>query len=334
MITKVTVIGDGGMGTICAVMLAENSHDVQLWSAFENQACEMAAKRENQRFLPGCRLPENISITCDGAEALRDAEFAISAVPTEFLRTVWERLAPHISDDLPICSVTKGIENDTLLRPTEIIMEILGVKNPDRKIAVLSGPSIAPEIAQKLPATVTVAGKSSEFIRQIQQCITRDYFRVYTNPDIVGVELAGATKNVIAIAAGCLDGLKYGVNAKAALLTRGLAEITKLGLTCNAKAKTFAGLSGMGDLVTTCFSPIGRNRTFGQAIGEGQTVTQAAEAANGVVEGLSTTKSVNELAAKKNVDMPITRAVYQVLFENVPPRTAITNLMTRPLKGK
>jgi glycerol-3-phosphate dehydrogenase (NAD(P)+) len=334
MVTKITVIGDGGMGTICAIMLAENGHDVHLWSAFEDQGRQMADDRENKRFLPGCKLPKNVSITCDGAAALRNAEFAISAVPTEFLRGVWGTLAPDTPDNLPICSVTKGIENDTLMRPSEIIIEVLGVKNPKREIAALSGPSIAPEIAQKLPATVTVAGKSPELIGKIQQCIARDYFRVYTNPDLIGVELAGATKNVIAIAAGCLDGLRYGVNAKAALLTRGLAEITKLGLACNAEAKTFAGLAGMGDLVTTCFSPVGRNRTFGQAIGAGQTVAQAAESANGVVEGLSTTKSVNELAVKKNVDMPITNAIYQVLFESVPPQKAITNLMTRPLKGE
>ena len=284
------------------------------------------------RFLPGTKLPDNINITCDATEALRNAEFAISAVPTEFLRGVWTRLAPDTPTDLPICSVTKGIENDTLLRPSEIVLEVL--QNPAREVAALSGPSIAPEIADKLPATVTVAGKSPDLIEKIQRCIARDYFRVYTNPDIVGVELAGATKNVIAIAAGCLDGLQYGVNAKAALLTRGLAEITKLGLACGADAKTFAGLSGMGDLVTTCFSPVGRNRTFGQAIGSGQSVTQGCESASGVVEGLSTTKSVNALAITKNVDMPITKAIYQVLFESVPPRDAILNLMTRPLKGE
>lgn len=332
MVTKVTVIGDGAMGTICAIMLAENGHDVVLWSAFEDQAREMLDTRENKRFLPGVRLPENISITCDGAVALYGAAFAISAVPTEFLRNVWGTLTPHTSADLPVCSVTKGVENGTLLRPTEIITEVLG--NSTRPVAALSGPSIAPEIAQKLPATVVVAGKSPELIRQIQQCISRDYFRVYTNGDLIGVELAGATKNIIAIAAGCLDGLNGGVNAKAALLTRGLVEITKLGIACHADAKTFAGLAGMGDLVTTCFSPVGRNRTFGQAIGSGQTVAQATEAASGIVEGLSTTKSVNELAAKKNVDMPITKAIYQVLFEAVPPQRAVTSLMTRPLKGE
>jgi len=332
MAEKLCVIGDGGMGTICAIMLAENGHDVVLWSAFADQARLVAANRENKRFLPGAKLPDEVRVTADDAEAFAGVSLAISAVPAQFIRGVWRRLAARCPADLPICSVAKGIENHTLLRPTEVLADCLG--GPGRALAALSGPSIAPELAQRLPATVVVAATQPALAARVQALISRPYFRVYTNPDLPGVEIAGATKNVIAIAAGILDGMKAGDNAKAALVSRGLSEITRLGVAMGALPDTFAGLAGMGDLVTTCISPVGRNRCLGEAIGRGLSVGEAIAAAHGVVEGVATTASVMELAKRHGAAMPITGAIYDVLFNNVAPRNAIRDLMARPLKAE
>ena len=332
MSKKITVIGDGAMGTICAIMLAENGLDVRLWSAFPEAAEQLARTRQNARFLPGSRLPDSVEVSGDDGEALAGADLAVSAVPTQFTRAVWGRLAASCPAQLPICSVAKGIENKTLLRPTEILRDVL--KGSSRPVAALSGPSIAPEDARRLPATVTVASDHDNLAKQIQSILSRPYFRVYTNPDLVGVELAGATKNVIAIAAGILDGLATGNNAKAALLTRGLAEITRLGVALGAQPETFAGLAGVGDLVTTCISPVGRNRSFGEAIGQGSSVEQALAATASVVEGVATTTSVVELASRLGVEMPITQAVYDVLFGSKAPVEAIAELMNRPLKAE
>jgi glycerol-3-phosphate dehydrogenase (NAD(P)+) len=332
MAEKLCVIGDGGMGTICAIMLAENGHDVVLWSAFADQARLVAANRENKRFLPGAKLPDEVRVTADDAEAFAGVSLAISAVPAQFIRGVWRRLGARCPADLPICSVAKGIENHTLLRPTEVLADCLG--GPGRALAALSGPSIAPELAQRLPATVVVAATQPGLAARVQALISRPYFRVYTNPDLPGVEIAGATKNVIAIAAGILDGMKAGDNAKAALVSRGLSEITRLGVAMGALPDTFAGLAGMGDLVTTCISPVGRNRCLGEAIGRGVSVGEALAAAHGVVEGVATTASVMELAKRHGAAMPITSAIYDVLFNNVVPRDAIAGLMARPLKAE
>ena len=332
---RVSIIGDGAMGTLCAILLAENGHRVTLWSAFPDAAEQLARTRENTRFLPGHRLGDDVEVVSDDRSALAGADLAVEAVPTQFIRTAWQRLAEHCPAELPIVSVAKGIENDTLLRPTQILRDVLdGGRETARPLATLSGPSIAPEVARKLPATVTVAAESSGLAARVQALFARPYFRVYTNPDVIGVELAGATKNVIAIAAGILDGLEAGDNAKAALLTRGLAEIARLGAAAGAKAETFAGLAGMGDLVTTCFSPIGRNRSFGEAVGRGRTVDEVLAETSSVVEGVATTVSVAALARKLSVDMPITRAVHDVLFANVSPGQAIEALMTRPPKAE
>jgi glycerol-3-phosphate dehydrogenase (NAD(P)+) len=295
----------------------------------------MARARENIKFLPGYPIPDNMTVTSDATAAFDGAELIISAVPTQFVRPVWARLTEYYTAPTPICSIAKGIENDTLLRPSEILADVLTTagRQPG-PLAVLSGPSIAPEIADKLPATVAVAADDPELAKRIRDCFVRPYFRVYTNPDMIGMELAGATKNVIAIAAGILDGLKSGDNAKAALLARGLAEITRLGMARGALHDTFAGLAGVGDLVTTCISPHGRNRSFGQMIGEGKTVAQALGANDSVVEGAATTKSVVELAAKAGVDMPITQAVHEVLFAGQSPAQAIAELMERPPRAE
>jgi len=316
-------------------MLCENGHGVTLWSAFDDAAADMRTARENRKFLPGHPLGETLTVTSDTSAAFGDTDLVVSAVPTQFIRPVWRRLVEYYPDGLPICSVAKGIENDTLLRPSEVLADVLvSSRRTPGPLAVLSGPSIAPEVADKLPATVTVAATDPQLAGRVQGYFIRPYFRVYTNPDMVGVEIAGAGKNVIAIAAGVLDGLRSGDNAKAALLSRGLAEITRLGLAMGAHADTFAGLAGVGDLVTTCISPVGRNRSFGEAIGTGRSASEVLASMDSVVEGVATTKSVVQLAAKLRVDMPITQAVHDVLFTGKPPADAIASLMERPPRAE
>jgi glycerol-3-phosphate dehydrogenase (NAD(P)+) len=329
------VIGDGGMGTTCAIMLAENGHEVRLWSAFPEAAERLSRERVNERFLPGVRLPDTVQVTGDDERALAGAALAVSAVPTQYMRGVWRRLGPRCPPGLPVCSVATGIETGTLLRPTSILRDVLDPPGASgRALAALSGPSIAPEVARRLPATVVVAATQPAFAERVQRLISRPYFRVYTNRDLVGVEVAGATKNVVAIAAGILDGLEAGDNAKAALVSRGLSEITRLGAAVGACPETFAGIAGVGDLVTTCISPVGRNRSFGEAVGRGRTIEEALAATESVVEGVATTASVVELARRHDVEMPITRAVYDVLFRGAAPREAINRLMTRPLRAE
>jgi glycerol-3-phosphate dehydrogenase (NAD(P)+) len=257
----------------------------------------------------------------------------ISAVPCQFTRSIWARLTQYIPKNIPIVSITKGIENKTLLRPSQIIVEILELQD-DKRLAELSGPTIADELARKLPATACVAGRDEKLIEEIQKTFSTSWFRIYTNTDIVGVELAGAMKNIIAIAAGIIDGIKAGDNCKAALLTRGLTEITRLGTACGAHNETFTGLTGLGDLVTTCISPSGRNRSFGEKIGKGKTVEQAKKSTHSVVEGIATCESVIELAKQKGVEMPITQAIYEIVFKNKPVHQAIDELMNRKLKAE
>jgi glycerol-3-phosphate dehydrogenase (NAD(P)+) len=333
MKTTIAIIGDGAMATVCSRILAENGCQVRLWSAFAENVAAMRATGENAKFLPGVRLPEGLTLTTDPAEAIAGADLAVSAVPCQYIRGVWARFRPLCDKRLRICSVAKGIENKTLWRPTQILSETLtGQAESDWPIAVLSGPSIAHEVACGQPATVVAASLDIQLAADVQRLFSTPYFRVYTNNDVIGVELAGATKNVIAIAAGILDGLAAGDNAKAALVTRGLVEITRLGVALGGKKETFTGLAGLGDLVTTCVSPHGRNRSLGQAIGQGKTLAQAQSATASVVEGVATTLSVVELAQKAGIEMPITEAVHAVLFQGQPPRRAIAKLMSRPPK--
>ncbi|MBU0640649.1 MAG: NAD(P)-dependent glycerol-3-phosphate dehydrogenase [Planctomycetes bacterium] len=330
MLSKATVIGAGGMGTVTAQILADNGIHVALLAQFADHAQELAATRENKRYLPGVRLPERVAPTFDGPAALANTELVISAIPCQYLRSVWKELGRYVPAQVPLCSVTKGIEIATLARPSTIIQEYV-IGNP---VAVLSGPSVAPEVARCLPATVVVAADSLEVATLVQAVLGTSWFRIYTNPDVLGVELAGALKNVIALAAGILDGLHAGDNAKAALLTRGLVEITRLGVALGAHAETFVGLAGVGDLVTTCVSPVGRNRSAGERIGQGVNVTQVVEESTAVIEGIPTTRAVLQLAQQHEVEMPITQAVYQVLFEEKEPLAAITDLMQRPPKAE
>ncbi len=342
MFKNISIIGDGGMGTVLAMLLCEKGIAVRMWGYDRRQLEEIEQNRENKKFLPGYKLPEELVFEADDARIMAGADLLVSAVPCQFMRGIWNRLKDYAPQSIPIVSVAKGIENDTLLRPTQILAEILRFAQNDKggvqndRFAVLSGPTIADELARRLPATACAAADDETLAKEIQHTFSEGvpWLRVYTNTDIVGVELAGAMKNIIAIAAGIIDGTGAGDNAKAALLTRGLAEITRLGISMGARQQTFAGLTGLGDLVTTCISPKGRNRSFGERVGKGQTAEQAQSATESVVEGFATCKSVVALGVRYNVEMPITQAVYEVLFENKPVQMAIADLMKRQLKAE
>lgn len=331
MFNNVVIIGDGAMAGVCAILLCEKGIAARMWGYDAGQLAQMEAARENKKFLPGYQLPQTLVFEADDAKVFVGADLIITAVPCQFMRGVWTRLKKYVPAGVPIVSVAKGIENKTLLRPTEILADVLG---KETICAVLSGPTIADELARKLPATALAVSADEQLAQKVQATFNIGWLRVYTNTDIIGVELAGAMKNVIAIAAGIIDGVGAGDNAKAALLSRGLTEISRLGIAMGANEKTFAGLSGLGDLVTTCISPRGRNRSFGEKVGRGQNIHDAQAQMQGVVEGIATCASVVELAKKYGIEMPITDAVYQILFGGKSVRDAISDLMTRRLKAE
>ena len=333
MFKNISIIGDGGMGTVLGILLCEKNIPTRIWGYDRRQLAQTEKERENKKFLPGYRLPKSLMFEPDDRLIMAETDLIISAVPCQFMRSIWTRLKDYVPESVPIVSVAKGIENETSLRPTQILADILDLSD-NAKLVVLSGPTIADELARKLPATACVAACDEKLAKQVQQTFSIPWFRVYTNTDVVGVELAGAMKNIIAIAAGIIDGAGAGDNAKAALLTRGLTEITRLGIACGARPQTFAGLAGLGDLVTTCISPRGRNRSFGERIGKGQALKQAQRATESVVEGIATCKSVVALAKKYDVEIPITKAVYEVLFKNKSVQKAIKDLMDRRLKAE
>jgi glycerol-3-phosphate dehydrogenase (NAD(P)+) len=322
---RIAVLGDGGWGTALAVLLHGYGHDVRLWSAFPEYAAQLRERRENVKFLPGVQLPAALPITAYEAEALAGVELALVAVPTRYLRSTLKRLRPAVPTHLSIVSGTKGLEIGTLKRPSEVVAEVLKV----RRVAVVSGPSHAEEVARGLPASVVVASRWRRLAEEVQELLSGPTFRVYTSTDVVGVELGAAVKNIIAVAAGISDGLGLGDNAKAALLTRGLAEIARLGVALGAQPKTFAGLSGIGDLITTCISPYGRNRAVGEAVGRGQRLADVLAGMVMVAEGVDASRAVRALARKSGVEMPITEQVYQVLFRGKDPLRAVTDLMLR-----
>ncbi len=333
MFKNISIIGDGAMGTAMAMLLAEQNVAVRMWGYDPKQLLEIERSRENVRFLPGHKLPDAVRFEPRDESIMTDADLIISAVPCQYIRSVWTRLKKFTPENIPICSVAKGIENKTLLGPTQIIADCLA--GASRSLAALSGPTIADEIARKLPATACAASADEPLAEKIQQTLSTAWFRVYTNTDIVGVELAGAIKNIIAIAAGIIDGIDAGSNAKAALVCRGLAEISRLGAAMGATPQTFAGLTGLGDLVTTCISPRSRNRSFGERVGKGLSPQKAKAATVSVIEGIGTCKAVVEgLLPKYNVEMPITQAVYDIVFKNKPVQDAVTELMTRRLKSE
>jgi glycerol-3-phosphate dehydrogenase (NAD(P)+) len=344
----VTILGLGQMGLVCAGILAQPdpagdragrgqgpAARVTMWGHDETERGNLAQTRRSPR-LPGFTLPEPVRVAIGDDEALRDADLIVSAIPVQFIRDAWGRLRPHVPPHAGVISVAKGLEIETILRPTQIIADVLA-DDPDarpRPLGCLSGPTIATELARCLPATMVAASDHPGFADRIQRLFTTSWLRVYTNPDLLGVELAGATKNVIAIAAGIIDGLGAGHNAKSALLARGLAEIARLGTAMGAQTETFFGVAGAGDLATTCFSPEGRNRSCGEALGKGASLKEYLAGSMFVVEGVETTRAVVRLAERYKVDMPITRAVHAVLFEGLDPVEAIGMLMSREPKDE
>ena len=331
MSTKIAILGSGAMATACSVLLAEHAgQQVSLWARDPEHARRLAADRENRRLLPGVPIPEVVEITSEVERAIEEASLLVAAIPTRFLREGLSRIAHHLNRNRPVVSVVKGIENETFMRPSEVITDVLG----NRAVVALSGPSHAEEISRRLPASVVAASGDLSLARQVQSLFSTDRFRVYTNLDLIGVELAGALKNVIAIAAGICDGLGYGDNAKSALMTRGLVEMTRFGMAFGAEPTTFAGLAGMGDLITTCISPYGRNRMVGERLGRGDSLDEILAGMESVAEGVTTARSVYGLAEQKGIEMPVTTEVYQVLFEGKSPAAATDSLMQRPPKGE
>ena len=331
MFKNVTIIGDGAMGTVCAMLLCSNGINVKMWGHSKQQLDKFDAARENTLFLPGYKLPENLTFDANDETAMADAQMIVSAIPCQFARNIWQRLKPNVPYGVPILSITKGLEIATLERPSEIISKTI---DDGRTVGVLSGPNIADELVRGLPGSACVVSSDNDFAHEAQQSFNTSTFRVYTNDDVIGVELAGAMKNVIAIAAGIIDGKKLGDNAKAALLARGLREISRLGEALGAKSQTFSGLTGLGDLVTTCISPMGRNRSFGELIGKGVAARDALSATNSVVEGEATCRAVYKLAKELNVDMPITQAVYRIVTSELTVEQALEQLMQRGLKAE
>jgi glycerol-3-phosphate dehydrogenase (NAD(P)+) len=326
MPVRFAILGDGAWGTAIALVLAQNpNHRVALWSARVDNGRILRERRENVRLLPGVPIPASILLTMDLTEAIADADLWIVGIPTVYLRNTLASVADLLGEDRPVLSLAKGIENQTFLRPTEIIRDVLG----PRKTAVLSGPSHAEEVSRGLPTSVVAAGDDGSLIHWVQECFSTDRFRVYTNPDLIGVELAGALKNIIGIAAGISDGLGFGDNAKAALLTRGVVEIARFGVALGAERQTFFGLAGMGDLITTCCSRHGRNRHVGERLAKGEKLPAILASMTMVAEGVFTTRSVYERALRMGIDMPVTSEVFQVLYEGKDPLTAVNDLMLR-----
>lgn len=328
--TTIAVLGDGGWGTALSILLHNKGHHVRLWSPFPEYAEVLRENRENVKYLPGIPIPGDLPITSDIAESCTGAEVVIFVTPSHHLRDVCQLAKAFISPKELVVSATKGLEEETLLRMSQVIAEVLG----HAEVAAMSGPTLAREVAAGHPTAATVSSSSLAVSEAVQSLLTTPHFRLYTSPDVIGVELGGALKNVIAIAAGIIDGLGLGANTKSALLTRGLAEMARLGVALGADHSTFFGLSGLGDLFTTAVSDLSRNHTFGCQIGRGIPVEEAQRSTPMVIEGIRTTKAGVELARKQKVEMPIATEVYRVLYKGKHPRDAIATLMARPPKSE
>lgn len=326
----ISVIGAGSWGTTLAVVLANKGYDTTLWVFESDQLALMESERTNRKYLPGVMFPENLRLSGDLSAATRSADYLVLVVPTHVMREVCLRIAPDVRPEQIVINASKGIENDTLKRMSEVIGENLPLDN--RHIATLYGPSHAEEVSQEIPTAVVAASSDLSTARRVRDLFLTDYFRVYSSQDIIGVEYGGSLKNVVAIAAGICDGAGFGDNTKAALLTRALAEISRMGVTMGAQPETFAGLSGIGDLIVTCMSKHSRNRHVGEQIGRGRTLQEVLDEMVMVAEGVRTTRSVHQLYRRQGVEMPIAEQVYQVLFHDKNPHTAMAELMTRDAK--
>ena len=328
---SVGVIGSGAWGTALGHLVASQGSEVVAW-AFEPEVVrEINDHHENRTFLPGFPLPAHFRATGSLVEAVQGRDLLLVVTPSHVLRRVMSEATPHLPEGVPIVTASKGIENDTLLLMSEVLEEVLPPsRHPD--LAYLSGPSFAKEVASKLPTAVSIAARDAHLAERVQGALAAPYFRTYSTTDVVGVELGGALKNVMAIAAGACDGLGFGYNTVTALITRGLAEMNRLAVHRGANPLTLAGLAGMGDLVLTCMGGLSRNRTVGQKLGQGLTLQEITRGAKTVAEGVRTAKSAHDLAQREGIDMPITAQVYAMLYEDVPARAAVDVLMSRSLK--
>ncbi|HEX2194887.1 MAG TPA: NAD(P)H-dependent glycerol-3-phosphate dehydrogenase [Candidatus Limnocylindria bacterium] len=329
MTDRVGVVGAGAWGTTLAAALAAQ-RPVTLWAHTADAARALEADRENRRYLPGVALPRSVHVASGDGDLAERHEAYVLAVPSAHVRPTLRRLAPVLHPDAPVLSVVKGIEEGTRLRMSQLVAEEL----PGRRVAVLSGPNLAAEIAAGKPAGSVVASDDDRLAIQLAAMLASDRFRVYTNPDVIGVELCGALKNVIALAAGMVDGLRLGDSAKAGIITRGLAEMTRLGVAAGANALTFAGLAGVGDLIATCMSPLSRNRRAGELMASGLAWTDAAARLNGVAEGVTTVRAALDLAADHGVELPIAEQVAAVVHDGLPPTAAVAALMSREPKDE
>ncbi len=328
---RVLIVGDGGWGTALALLLDKNGKaQTKIWSAFEENAKMFNKERENIHFLPGITIPETISFLCDPSEAIEDVDIIVFAVPSRFLNTVLQKFDGLISPKIGIVSVIKGFDPEHQTRISETIARYFS-SNP---LAVLSGPSHAEEVARGIPTAVVVASYDKDFAERMQILFSTKAFRIYTSTDVCGVELGGALKNVIAIAAGISDGLGFGDNTKAALMTRGLAEMIRFGVALGAHRETFSGLSGIGDLIVTCTSKWSRNRNFGERVGRGETIKEISASTKQIAEGTTTVAVVAQIAKKLGVSVPITDEVYAVIYEDKKPVEAVSSLLTRELKSE
>lgn len=328
---KISVLGAGGWGTTLGILLHYNGHQVTLWEYKKNYVKELIKNRVNSIYLPGINIPPEILITHNLEESVHQKNLIVLAVPSQFLRSVIEQISYHDIKNSILLSVAKGIENKHLMTMSQMLKDV-HTHLSDNQIAVLSGPSHAEEVSRRIPTAVVAASIDHDTSKSIQAAFMNSYFRVYSSIDMLGVELGGAFKNVIAIGAGIIDGAGFGDNTKAAIMTRGVAEISRLGLAMGAKPETFAGLSGMGDLIVTCMSKHSRNRYVGEQIGKGKTLKEVLKSMEMVAEGVETSRSASKLAKKNNVEVPITTEVYKILFEDKDPVKATTDLMTRDMK--
>lgn len=327
---KITVFGAGGWGTALAATLAQRHTEVWLYARNIDLVSSLRQTRCNQRYLPEVFLPDSVQILADAAVAIKDAAILILATPSHGVRLAARQIAPLLPHGCKLISVAKGLETDSCLRMSEVLLQEIPALTG--RLAVLSGPNHAEEVGRKIPSAAVVASKDRELAEQVQDALMTDYFRIYTNHDVAGVELAGALKNIIALAAGVADGLGFGDNTRAALMTRGLTEMARLGAACGAETATFSGLAGLGDLIATCTSPHSRNRRAGLAIAAGRTISEIQAESGMVIEGVRATDAAWKLAQAKGVAMPITATLYQVLYENLSPHAAVMELMTRGRK--
>ncbi len=338
--SRIAIIGAGAWGTGLAIVLGRRGdHRVQLW-AHEKEVCDsISNRRVNELFLPGQLVPETVSVAGDLQEALSDAEIVVTVIPSQHCRSLFRQMQPHVTSEMLFVSATKGLEEKTLLRMTEVVSEVLGTSRSGKKfsprIGALSGPSFAKEVARGDPTAITIASKDADLAEIVQREFSDPRFRLYTNDDVAGVELGGALKNVIAIAAGVCDGLKLGHNSIAALITRGLAEITRLAVACGGRPETMAGLAGLGDLVLTCTGGLSRNRMVGVELGRGRKLDEIIAGMHGAVaEGVFTTQAAVGLARDRGIEMPIIEQMDAILHRNKPPADAIQDLMTRSAKSE